>query len=494
MDSYLLGIDVGTTGTKSLLFKSSGELVGHAYQGYPTATPAVGRSEQNADDWWDAVVATVHQVCADPAIAAGVRGISLSLQGGTMVPVDENFRPLRPAMVWSDIRCREQMERFAAEVGGSDTLYRKTGWGLEPGLNLMQIRWMREQEPELFQKCAMFLSVPDYISYKMTGIPAIDLSDLGINQLGNVESGDYDEELLAFAGITRKQLPRICRSGEPIGKLTAEAAQELGLTTDVVLSAGAHDQYAVALGAGACKAGDILIGTGTCWAITCIGDAADFESGLSQSVAAVPGMWGSLWSLSSGGACLEWLRKKLFADSDGSLISYDDVNTQAEKRVAAGEGLFFYPFTGRATLEKGFQKGSFVGLDMSHDRFHMLRAVMEGVAFQAVWMLEAFKARPAETGLILTGGATNSPLWCQMVADIAGLPVRLPKVADMACVGAAVLAGVGCGVFKDAAEGCSKLCVGERVVYPNPEMAAKYKVWAEQYRKTAQILGDVYAL
>lgn len=494
MEQYLLGIDVGTTGTKTLLFRSDGLLVGHAYRPYPTRTPEVGRSEQDPRDWWDAVVATVREVCGDRSVAQAVAGISLSLQGGTMVAVDASFEPVRPAVVWNDSRCRQEREAYLAEVGSADTMYRKTGWELGDGLNALQIRWMRDHEPELFAKTAMFLSVPDYISYKMTGIPAVDLSDAGINQLGNIAQGIYDPQLLAFAGITEKKLPRICRSGEVIGHLTQAAAEELGLTTKTVLAAGAHDQYAVALGAGACRAGDILIGSGTCWVITCIADQPDFDSGLSQSVAAVPEKWGSLWSLSSGGVCLEWLRRNLTAGEDGSRISYEQIDREAAGRRAAEDGLFFYPFSGRATLEKEFQKASFIGLDLSHDRFDMARAIMEGVAFQIVWMLEAFQTRPSEAGLKLAGGASKSRLWCQLVADISGLPVRIPEVADLACVGAAILAGVGSGVYKDAEEGCKSLAVGEQVLLPQPERVEIYAKLLEEYKRNARILGEAYEL
>ena len=494
MHHYLLGIDVGTTGTKTLLFRSDGELMGHAYRPYEMKTPYVGLSEQNPIDWWNAVVETVREVCSDPQIAQAVNGISLSVQGGTMAAVDKNFQPVRPAMVWNDSRCTEEMQAYLHEVGDADSMYRKTGWHIFSGMNAMQIRWMKDHEPELFEKTAMFLSVPDYISYKMTGIPAIDLSDIGINQLGNIAQGGYDKEILDFCGITEDKLPKILRSGELIGHLTKEAAEELGLTTNAVLSAGAHDQYAVALGAGACKAGDILIGSGTCWVITCIGDEADFDSDLSQSVAAVPGKWGSLWSLSSGGVCLEWLRRNVALGTDDTQIDYDTLNREAAQRDAAKDCLFFFPFSGRSTLQKGFQKATFIGLDLAHDRFHMARAVMEGVAFQIVWMLERFRTKPSEAGLILAGGASKSPLWCQLVADIANLPVRIPAVADLGCVGAAIMAGVGIGIYSDVEDGYKKLAVGEQVLYPNPENAKHYAKYFEEYKRIAQSLGDAYKL
>ena len=486
MAQYLLGIDIGTTGTKTLLFSAEGQLLGRAYRAYPMATPQVGWSEQDAGDWWQAVVDTVREVTSDPEIAGNVAAISLSLQGGTLVAVDSQDQPLRPAMVWNDTRCSLQKQAFLRECGTAQSLYETTGWALIDGLPLLQIRWMRENEQSLFAKTARFLTVPDYISLKMTGIAAVDLSDAGINQLIDIRKEDYDPALLGFAGITREQLPKLIRSGEVIGNLTEAAAKELGLTTGCVLVAGAHDQYAVALGAGATQAGDILIGSGTCWVVTAICDKPAFDAGLSQSVAAIPGKWGSLLSLSSGGVCLDWLRKNMpEADADYAVLNDRIANVRA-----AEDGLFFYPFSGRSREGVNFQKATFTGLDLSHDRFHMARAVMEGVVFQALWMLESFPTKPSKEGLKLTGGASKSPVWSQLVADSSGLPVRIPEVADMACVGAAILAGVGCGIYSDAAEGYRHLAVQERVIYPDPEKSAIYKPLQEQYRRIAGILGE----
>ena len=199
---YLLGIDVGTTGTKSLLFSEKGVLLGSAYRAYPTAMPGLELREQDPEDWWHAVVDTVRELCTDPEVCRNVAGISLSLQGGTMVPVGENGVAVRPAMVWSDKRCAAQKEAYLREVGDADTMYRKTGWKLGNGLNANQIRWMRDNEPENFARTKLFLSVPDYISLKMTGVAACDMSDAGINQLVNIREFAYDPQLLDFAGIT----------------------------------------------------------------------------------------------------------------------------------------------------------------------------------------------------------------------------------------------------------------------------------------------------
>lgn len=486
---YFLGIDVGTTGTKALLFNSDGALLGEAYKPYALSNPKVGYSEQDPHDWWDAICHTVRTLCNTKQIADNTRAISLSLQGGTLVPVDENGEPVRPAIVWNDERA-ETAKKLYEQQFGADSLYGKTGWGLGPTLPLIQIREMKEKEPELFKKTAMFLTVPDYVSLKMTGVAACDFSDAGINQFCSIREKKYDPELLAFAGITEKQLPKLVRSGEIIGHLTEKAAAELGLTTDCVLAAGAHDQYAVALGAGANNDGDIMVGSGTCWVITSIGAQPDFSCGLAQSIACAPGKWGSILSLPTGGVCLEWLRKNCSAN--GSLVSYDELNDGVASRKAAEDGLFFFPFQGMASMTQPFHKGSFVGLDLSHDRFHMARAVMEGVCFQAVWMTEKFREKPSKDGLILAGGASKSRVWAQMLADIADLPIRVPAVANLACVGAGILAGIACGAIKDVEEGCRKLDVGTSVIMPQPEQAAKYRPLTEKYRTIAGMLGEIY--
>ncbi len=495
MEKYLLGIDVGTTGTKTLLFSSEGKLLGHAYEAYPMYTDRPGWSEQNADDWWNAVCKTVRSVCADPETAANVSAVCLSVQGGTLVPTDKDFHPLRRAIVWNDTRCGEEQEAFLREVGGNDAMYQRTGWNLSKGLLPMQIRWIRNNEPEVFEKTAWFLSVPDYICAKMTGMPAIDLSNIGINEMGDIRKGDYDDTLLGFCGAKREQLPVIIHSGEVIGHLTETAAEELGLSTACILVGGAHDQYAVALGAGANKDGDILIGSGTAWVVTAIADEPDFSSGLAQSVAAVPGKWGTLWSLSTGGLCLEWWRRGLAVGPEDSRISYHEINEHVSQRKAAEEGLFYYPFSGVCSPDrKMFSKASFVGLDLSHDRFHMARAIMEGVAFQIKWMMEAFKAKPSQQGLKLAGGASKSPVWGQLVADITGLPVRIPEVADLACVGAAILAGVGCGIYRDAEEGCRRLTVNECVLMPDRGQVEAYSSRYALYKRNAAYLMQVYDL
>ena len=493
MDCFI-GIDIGTTGTKSMLISQSGEILGHAYQGYPITMPAPNRSEQRAEDWWDALVSTVRQVVSRADAASRVRAISLSLQGGTLVPVDRQLRPLRNAIVWSDMRCTEQSRAFAAQHGTS-YLYEKTGWPLWDGLNAMQIAWLGENEPELFAATDRFLSVPDYIAARLTGEAVLDVSDAGINQLADIRKGTYDAKILDFVGIDAAKLGRIQPSATPIGELTDTAKQELGLTGNVLLVAGAHDQYALALGAGLTGAGDTMIGSGTAWAMTALSDEPHFETGFDQSLSAVSGKWGSMISLSCGGACLDWVRNKIALTlPDAEPLPFSRIDQEAASRSAGANGLMFFPyFYGAAyPLKQERCKAAFIGLDRMHDRFDMARAVMEGVSFQINWALEHFHTSLGHGKLCFAGGASKSAFWTQLTADITGECLHIPNVADLSCVGAAMMAAIGFGAVQNAEEAFQAMGVGERIVEPNPAAYEAYQELSGTFRKRAKALCQMY--
>lgn len=485
MERYLLGIDIGTTGTKTMLFSAERGLIAAGYMAYELRTPHPGFSEQLPEDWWAAVVKTVRTVCRKLEDPRQVAAMSLSLQGGTLVPVDKAFRPTAPAIVWNDKRCAAEAQEFQMRFG-RNYLYEKSGWRMGRGLNALEILWLRRNQPEVFRRTAMFLSVPDYIAAKLTGIPALDISSVGINQLADIRAGRYDRDILDFIGVRTEQLGKIVRSGDVIGPLTPQAAAELGLTEDTVLIAGAHDQYAAAAGAGCSHPGDILIGTGTAWVVTALSDQPDFSGEYSQSVSA-GGLWGSLASITNGSISMEWFRKKLAAGGDG--LSYEQIDQMAERSGVGARGIRFYPyFAGASYPLQGAAGAALTGMDLSHDASDVARSIMEGVAFQTAWVLERFRKRFSVKGLKFSGGVAKSPLWSQIVADILDLPIQVPAVADLACVGAALLAGTGSGVFASMEEGYHRLKAPEKEVLPNPDRAAEYSRCFAAYKNGAEAL------
>ncbi len=495
MAQYLLGIDVGTTNTKGLLVSEAGGILAQAELSYALSSPGLLMNEQNPDDWWNAVVSTVRNVTKDIPDKENITAISLSTQGGTLVSVDSRNVPLRPAIVWSDQRCGHIAESFARRFG-ERAMYEKSGWQLHRGLNALQIAWLRENEPDVFRNTRLFLSVADYLSLRLTGIAAVDMSNVGINQLADIRKFKYDADILDFVGIDESQLAKIVSSGTPIGTLTADAAKVLGLQAGTLLVSGAHDQYAASLGVGITQSGQVLIGTGTAWVVTALTDTPNFDSGFSQSVSAIPGKWGSMVSLPTGGVSLEWFRSGIAGGRHiQDQLSFDSIDTEVAGRRASADGLMFFPYFNGGTfpLKQQSAKASLLGLDLSQDRFSVARAVMEGVSFHVAWILEHFKQYHHVTSVSMSGGAAKSAIWTQMVADIAGCPIGIPNVRDLSCVGAAILAGVGSGVFQSLEQACGLFSSGQgQAVAPNPGSSEEYAKAFTIYKRRAQGLGVLY--
>ncbi|MDR3551840.1 MAG: FGGY family carbohydrate kinase [Clostridia bacterium] len=502
MEELLIGIDVGTTGTKSMVLDASGTILASAYKSYPTYNDRPGYAEQDAEDWWGAVVETVRECTKDKRVADAVVAIGLSSQGGSMVPIGADGRPIRRSMIWMDKRGDAQ-SRYFSENMPEDYIYLTTGWALSGSLNAVQIRWMSEHEPELFAKTAFFLSTIDFVNMKLTGRRCIDPSNAGITQLFNLHTMKWDEKILGLVGLGAEKLPEIADSGSVIGELTGEAAEALGLKRAVRVVSGGHDQYCVALGAGAVNAGDVLLATGTAWVVAKISDSPQFDTAthLAQSIHTVKGKWGSIGSLENGGSSLKWFQEKFAGniEAGGKMEkeSLQQIDAIAAERPIGSNGILFYPCFGGAMLPKmePLTRGTILGLDFSHDRYDLARAVMEGVVFQTRRILELFGREDRPNGVIkMLGGATRSPLWSQMVADIFGAPITIPLVVDIACVGAAALAGCGAGLYPDACAGYARLRQKETEFVPVAANVKRYQALYEQFAQRAGLLEACYKI
>lgn len=479
---YVLGADVGTTRLKCLLFDESGRLAASATRDYRSIPAPPGRSEQDAREWPRAFVEAAREAIAAAGAEKAVRAICLATQGGTLVPVDAAGRPLHNAIVWNDGRCAKERALLARRVS-AEAVWQKTGWRLSSGLNALQILWLRENEPDIFRAAWKFLSVPDYMSLYLTGLCAIDLSNAGINQLADIGKGAWDGDILRALGIGEERLAQIVPSGRVIGPLTASAAAELGLSGDVVLVAGGHDQYMSALGAGALQAGDAMLATGTCWVAAQISAQRPDRHSVSRHV--VDGLWGELQSHESGGGALEWFRAQL---GPGEGLTYRQIDDFAAQSPPGAGGVRFFPFlTGG-----GEMRGAFAGLTAGNTRWDLARAVLEGVCFQAAWMLEDFGTAP-DGRLTMTGGAAHSPLWSQMVADVTGRAVTVPKCPDTGCVGAAMLSGVAAGVYPSLPEAAARLCGGGPTYAPGAA-AQTYAQLSKRYRRECAALEKLYQI
>ena len=488
----LLGFDVGTTATKALLMNIEGEVIASASYSYGLITPREDWVEQDPEELWRGVVAVCREVMKHVKPQDRVLALSISAQGGTTIPVDAHFQPVGNAISWMDHRAHEQSQQIRENMG-EDRLYQVTGWQLGDGLPLLHIYWMRQTDPETFASIRCFLFVNDFIIHKLTGELCMDPSDAGITQLYNIAEGRWDENMLGTAGIRQDQLSPVQNSGVVVGQITEEASRETGLSRSVLVVNGAHDQYCAALGTGVLKPGEVMLSCGTAWVIlgTLEQLRLDPEKRLSISPHVIPERWGALKSLGGVGACMEWFLRNLWTGAAKGAELYDELNRGVDRVPAGSSGLIFFPSSGG--YGRG-ARGAFMGLTLSHSREAMARAVMEGIVFELRWTMENVREAGLESReLRMVGGAAASPVWPKIVADITHLPVMIPSTTEAASCGAAILAGLGSGVFDSPEAGYRSMMGRERLLEPDENDSRRYDELYQIYGLASQQLQSPLA-
>ncbi len=490
MPERLLGLDVGTTATKGLVFDLSGNILVSASQAYDLLTPQPGWVEQSPDALCKAVVQVTRSVLEQLGPRDYIAAISLSSQGGTTIPVDAEGHPTYNAISWMDQRGTVQAERVRALLGDA-FIYTTTGWPLQGALPLQHIAWLRDTMPDCFARSHYFLFVNDFIGHWLTGERCMDPTNAGITQLMNIATGDWDERLLEVAGIRREQLSPIRPCGTMTGKITAAASAATGLTQGTPLVNGAHDQYCAAVGAGVMQSGQMLLSCGTAWVLLAVPETmeAGLASGMAVGRHAVEGRWGAIRSLGGVGRSLEWLVDLVSGSNQldwerATLLQALD--QEAAHSTLGVDGLLFYPLAGGHAAHYGPTRGAFIGLTLTHRRGDLARAIMEGVAFELRWSLEEIRSAGVEVcELKMVGGAAKSVLWPRIVADVTGIPVLVPASGEAASRGAATLAGVGCELFADVEAGFTALKAPETHLFPDEANVARYIEVFRSYRHTA---------
>ena len=479
MEKLYLGIDVGTTGTKTLLTDARGRVLGSGYREYALRAFPDGRVEQNADDWTAAVAETVRQAVAPLKDRSRIRAVSLSTQGASMLAVDGEFRPLGPVITWMDNRASAECAALSEKLG-AERLYRMSGWGASASLDAAKIAWMRENAPDQYRG-AWFVSTLEYVNHFLTGRNVIDPTNASIRQLYDIAARRWDPAVLEALGIGDDRLPEVLPTGAPVGTLTPEAAELLGLSENVRVYNGAHDQYCAALGCGAVRAGDALLSTGTTWVLLGVSDRLLFtESRVAPGIHPVKGLYGLIGSLVSAGCALKWWK----GVAGGDYRVFDEAVPSHRK---SAENLFFYPFVAGAGFphrEEGELTGTLSGLRLAHDREDIALALMEGVAFEARVMLEELKKHGVQVSqLRVSGGAAKSREWCGITAAVTGCSLYRMRETEAACMGAAMLACVGEGEYGSFEEAAAVMVDAEPLDPPSPGLCAFYAKKYEAYRE-----------
>lgn len=438
-----LAIDLGTTGCRSMLFDSGFQVVAASYEEYPLITPREGWVEQDATLWWQLTLRTARQAIEMAGIDPGaIRGISVSSQGITLVPVDEQLEPLCNAISWLDTRAQGQTQRLGQQLG-AQALFHHTGKPLNACYTLPKLLWLLENRPELCSRAYKFLMPMDYLLAKLTGVCVTDHSMASGTQLYDISNCCWSRKILSLCGISESQLPALGWSGQRVGTVLPQVAAQLGLRPDCLVALGAQDQKCAALGAG--LAGSVMtLSLGTAGAITKLWSAPEIQRCTCVGWCGYvrPGTWVTEGVINTAGTCLRWVRDLLFPGED-----YEAINREAAQALEQGSSLLFYPYMGGPSAPDYYPdaQGSFYGLSLSTRRGHMAAAVMEGVAFQVRILLEAMEAYGTVDSLVLFGGGAKSPLWCQIMADITGMQICVPVTEEAAGAGAAMLAAQALG-------------------------------------------------
>jgi len=488
--AYLMGIDVGTTGSKTLLMDEGGQVVASATVEYPMYTPHPLWAEQDPADWWQATVDSIRRVLSG-AEAREVKGLGLTGQMHGLVLLDSSGEVLRPCIMWNDQRTGPQCAAIIEKLG-LDKVLEWTANPMLPGFTAPKIVWVRENEPQVYARAARVLLPKDFIRYQLTGGFATDKAGASGTSLFNVVGRTWSQQMIEALDIPAQWLARSFEGTEVTGTVTSQAAELTGLPEGLPVVAGGGDQEAQAVGTGIVRRGLVSATLGTSGVVFAHTDEPQVDSqGRLQSYChAVPGKWHVMGVMLSAGGSFRWFRdalgrlEKATAELTGR-DPYEVLTAEAARAPVGSEGLIFLPYlTGeRMPYSDPNARGSFVGLTVRHDKPHLVRAVLEGVAYGLRDLLELVR----DFGLRIeqvraSGGGARSELWRQILADIFATELVTINVTEGAAYGAALLAGVGGGIYASVEEACEATIRVVTRTEPRPEQVELYNAYYPVYR------------
>ncbi len=500
--NYLLGVDIGTSGTKTVLFDAAGKVLASRTFDYPMSQPQNGWAEQNPLHWWEAVQKGIRAVLTDSGISPQeICSIGLSGQMHSLVLLDENNAVLRPAILWCDGRTAQQCEDIYQAVGKARYLEITANPALT-GFTASKILWVRQHEPEIYAKCRHILLPKDYIRLQLTGDYATDVSDASGTGLLDVPHRCWSAEVLEKLQIDPSLLATVYESPEITGVVTAAAAKATGLAACIPVVGGAGDNAAAAVGTGVVTDGKAFATIGTSGVVFAHTStlSIDAQGRVHTFCCAVPGAWHVMGVTLSAGASLQWFRTALGADiaadaAKQGLHPYDLMTHLAEQVPIGANKLLFLPYLmGERTphLDPNC-RGAFIGLSAMHQRADMIRAVLEGVTYSLRDCFEILQdMQIASRELIACGGGGTSPLWRQMLADVLRCPVTTTLGVEGPALGAALLAGVGGGLYPSVPAACEAVIRTGDLQPPNVVASARYDNLYGVYRTLYPSLRQSY--
>lgn len=482
-DKLLLGLDISTTGAKALLIDPRGTVVSSATTPLALSTPRPLWSEQNPEDWWQGIAASIRNALAEAGVSGeAIAAIGLTGQMHGLVLLDESGEVLRPAILWNDQRTGPQCDEIRERVG-RERLIQLTGNDALTGFTAPKILWVQQHEPEVYRRACHILLPKDYIRYRLTGDYAMDRAGGSGTILFDLKARTWSDEVLDALGIPREWLPPTFEGPEITGTVSAVAAEQTGLAAGTPVVGGGGDQAAGAVGVGAVEPGIVSLALGTSGVVfaTTPAPLVEPEGRLHAFCHAVPGRWHFMGVMLSAAGSLQWYRDTLAPG-----VEFAELIGEVETAPAGSEGLIFLPYlTGERTPHPDpLARGAWVGLTVRHSRGHITRSVLEGVAFG---IKDSFTLiQQAGLGEIrqvrISGGGARSAVWRQIIADVLGTELVTVNTTEGAAFGAALLASVGAGFYADVPAAAEAMVHVTGRTEPDERRAQVYPAYYERYR------------
>ena len=499
MAKYIIAHDLGTSGNKATLFDEEGKLVSSFVSAYATDYASGNRAEQNPHDWWKAIVETTHallQLVSPEDIA----GIALSGQMMGCLCVDKNGNPLRPHLLYCDQRSQEE-EACLSERIDPLRFYEITGHRISASYSIEKLMWIKKHEPEVFRNTDKMLNAKDYINFRLCGTIATDPSDASGTNAYDLNRWEWSHEIIEAAGLDLSLFPEVRSSIDVIGEVTTAAAAETGLRKGTPVICGGGDGSCAGVGVGCVAPGTSYnyLGSSSWVALTVEKPIVDVERRTMNWAHVVPGMLHPSGTMQTAGASYNWMVNQLCQAEQKAALScghsvYDLIDEQIAASPLGANKLLFLPYLmgERSPRWNVNAKGAFIGLTVGHTHGDMLRSVMEGITMNLGLIVNIFRAHVPVESMTVIGGCAKNPIWQQMMADIYQTEIKIPNYLDEATsMGAAILAGIGSGLFKDFSV-TDRFIRINKTVQPIPENVEKYKRLIPVFDKAYGSLKSLY--
>ena len=498
-EPLLVGIDAGTTQVRALIFTATGQLVAQGSTPTPTQRPRPGWAEYHPDELWLALVTALRQALQQVDDVTAIVGISVASVGEAAVPLDAQGKPTAAAIAWFDERSKTQAQWLEAKLG-QQRIFELTGLHLDPMFGLCKLLWLRENQPEAYQRTTSWLNIADYLTWRLCGEVATDYSLASRTLALDLKSLTWSQELLEIVDVPVSLFQPLRASGSRLGTITSAAAQETGLSKDCVVAVGGHDHIVGALAVGAWRIGTLLDSMGTAEALLFaqdqpLFDPALIERGFSQGVLMVeqPHHY-VVGAMTTSGACVEWYRQTIAANA-----SHDELIAQAENIPAGSRGVHFFPQmrVGTPPLNEAYARGAFFGLSPDTQTAQMYRALLEGLAYDAnnaVSSLTEITGITAVERILAIGGDSRNRLLMQIKAAVHQQPITIIEVSEAVSLGAALLGGLAAGVYDNIEQALTGLELSQHIIEPDAALVEAYQKHAQSYQQIPALLNSLHQL